>query len=195
MKVEGATAVLVDEALIEGHVPPSTSPETPAFVRVRPDLWRAAIDFRSGRQYVWDEEKGIARVGTSNEGRPFPTLSAEDLKALRQEFVDKHGSGEDLSTWLKNELNTMSLPFRLRGVWTGFFRDSVVERLTSWFAQQGLSAPELTETPPPPSVRADSLEALRTLVTACIAVMTKEEIEELRIPPQVFLRTRTGAHR
>jgi hypothetical protein len=104
--------------------------------RVRPDLWRAVIDYRSGHYYVWDTNMQMARRGTADEPlRPMPTVSAHDVQTWRGQFVSQVENSIDpslanrLRAWVDNEYGTAFLPVLLRGQWNGFTRGKVVERL------------------------------------------------------------------
>lgn len=46
------------------------------YPRIRPDLWRAVLDYSSGRRYVWDASSGLARPATAADHAPsLPTIT------------------------------------------------------------------------------------------------------------------------
>ena len=53
----------------------------PVRKQVRPDLWRAVMDFSGGRQYVWAVDEGVAKpVGDSvADGPAMPTITVEQF--------------------------------------------------------------------------------------------------------------------
>jgi hypothetical protein len=123
--------------------------------RVRPDLWRAALDLSSGLQYEWDAAAGYARaVGQADPTRRLPTVDAATLAAWRNAFVDEYGSTlsdprdqERLRAWLATALGRQGLPGALRAQWSEYLKRAVVARLTSWFQDAGYSAPDLFGAP------------------------------------------------
>ncbi|MGK3201056.1 hypothetical protein [Amycolatopsis sp. MEPSY49] len=176
--------------------------------RVRPDLWRAIVDYRSENSYVWDTVARIARVADAEDENPeLPTLSSSTVARMRVKFAEEvrpTGVAEQiLNEWLERNYSNTFLPTPLRGQWAGFFRQEVLERIRRFFDENGLALPEdlLIEDSHPPAKTTNSsvsndteLTRLRSLVQRCVAVMTKEELSDLRISPSVMVRAiNTGA--
>lgn len=180
VRVQGDTV----ELLRADDVPaPSQAADSPR-LRVRRDLWDAVVDYASGRSFIWDEAARVARTARPDEGPVLPTVSKEQMRQWREKFAASHAGTHDLKDWIEQGLATRALPLELRGIWNRFLRDQVVDRLNAWFAEHRLEPPTITE-----EVRENnSLDELRKLVISCIAVMTEEELAELRLSPSVFLR-------
>lgn len=171
--------------------------------QVRSDLWRAVLDYSSGRKYVWDDEQAIAReyLPTDGEKPVLPTVSPEVLTTWRAEFVQRNESTTPdktkLQVWAERGLPTASLPPQLRGEWNAELKRRVGKTLRNWFEEHGLRMPADAFSLKRDSVdegREARLRALRRLVLDCVAVMTEAELSDLRLPPKAILRAR-GAHR
>lgn len=176
--------------------------------RVRPDLWRAIVDYRSENSYVWDTVARIARVADAEDANPkLPTLSSDTVARMRVKFAEEvkaTGITEQiLNEWLERNYSNKFLPSPLRGQWAGFFRQEVLDRIRRFFDENELTLPDdlLTEEPRQPAKAVNSsvsndteLTRLRALVQRCVAVMTKEELTDLRLSPSVMARAiNTGA--
>jgi len=178
--------------------------------RIRSDLWQGIVDYRSGASYVWDQEIGIARTADHDDVHPLlPTVNEEEVAAWRGQFIDsidlKLRAGaiaERLDEWKTRGYGSAFLPAGLRRPWNSFFSRKVIEKLHGFFTQRGLEQPtdlvvESAEQRASTS-RLDGRDAhgdhrsLRALVQRCVAVMTDQELEELRISPAVFLRASKG---
>jgi hypothetical protein len=186
VRVQGDTV----ELLRADDVPaPSQIADSPR-LRVRRDLWDAVMDYAGGRSFVWDEAARVARTARPDEVPLLPTLSKEEMRQWREQFAAGHAGAHNLKDWIEQGLATRALPPELRGTWNRFLRDQVVERLSAWFAQHHIESPTITE-----EVRqTNSLDELRKLVTSCVAVMTEEELAELKLSPSVFLRAQQHGH-
>lgn len=86
--------------------------------RLRADLWRAVFDYHAEVTFVWDEGRGIARAADDGgpQGLPIiPTMSADDVRRLRLEFVgiqervSEHNL-ERLNRWASTGGTTAALP-------------------------------------------------------------------------------------
>jgi hypothetical protein len=188
-------AVLVTEGAVsgKGHTAPS-------YPRIRRDLWRAALDFSSGRRYVWDSSIGEARPATPKDEGPFlPTVSPEGFREWRTQFATGHGAhaptevAERLEQWSSQNLPTTFLPARIRPLWNIDLKRRVQERLTEWFEERRIDIPgdlvsvqQLVDSAPRPA------EDLRQFVIDCIRVMSERELEELPIPARVAMRVRSS---
>ena len=175
----------------------------PEEARVRPDLWNAVIDYRSGKSYTWDGAHAIPEGQSSTEydsGPIIPTISESSLDSWRQDFarqvrplvVGDPRLEEQLDRWLAEQLPAKALPSLLRGRWSATLKDHVVERLTNWFSSQEITPPADLVQPRrkpkaavPPSGAASEL---RELIMRCVRAMTEEELRELRLPPAAVLR-------
>lgn len=170
--------------------------------RIRPDLWSAIIDYQSGDIYVWDGL--IARpVDTSStageeESIPvLPTLTIREFDDWRRRFIeraaeltsDDPAATEQARRWVENRLGTRYLPASLRTPWNRDLKQLVVDRLVSWFGEQGISPPsDLLQTRPTTRRQVVGADTLRQLVLRCVRVMTEDELRQLSLPPSAVLR-------
>jgi hypothetical protein len=130
--------------------PTAIRPTAPAG-RVRPDLWRAMLDFSSGLHYEWDIEAGQARpVETADPALRLPTLDPTTLASWRTAFVKEHEAAisnpEDLQRlrdWATHALGSQGLPRPLRARWNEHLKNAVVARLTCWFLAAGRPVPAM----------------------------------------------------
>src|SRR5208282_5635295 len=96
--------------------------------RIRPDLWRAVLDYSSGQKYVWDASQRIARpVATEGEGPLLPTISAADLGQWRADFLSTHKTTDPENAkraeeWLRASLPTVGLPAPMRPAWNNYLK-------------------------------------------------------------------------
>lgn len=175
--------------------------------RVRPDLWRAFLDFSSGSSYVWDRNRGEAREGEATEELPaIDTILPEVLDEWRREFVDeKHGeiqeTARDLGRvleWRDHRLGTRHLPLKLRGEWNRFVREKVVALIREWFQRKDMPAPEdmLLEVPHERGKKDTAAYELREFLATCIRSMTEDELSKVSIPAsaiaRLFSQSRSG---
>ena len=125
--------------LDDSSVPPRVSLRTPSadiptttdveHSRIRPDLWKAVVDYQSGLTYIWDGEAARSTEDLSPEEaasqRVLPTLSVAELDTWRQEFRDNVNAlirddptaVEQTRRWIENRLGTRYLPASLRTLW------------------------------------------------------------------------------
>src|SRR5207253_7391747 len=62
-------------------------------MRIRSDLWRAVMDYASGRKFVWDPAKNAAYPSDDPSASPLlPTVDANLLKEWRAKVAAKHES-------------------------------------------------------------------------------------------------------
>ncbi len=187
----------------------STEKSAP-YKKIRPDLWRAAVDYRSGSTYVWDDIAGLARMANVDDTSPVvPTATDTDVAKWRQAFADavrSELSSDDvvkrLDEWLRHSYGSGFLPTKLRGRWNEFSRNKIEMRLRNFFESQELTIPDDLVIPagerPTRNLksaqlsRTNDLPHLRSLVQRCVAVMTEQELAELRISPAVMLRATRG---
>jgi hypothetical protein len=167
--------------------PPSTDD------RVRPDLWRAVMDFKSGDLYVWKD--GEARVTSESDpgDRVLPTLTPTEMELWRLEFVSsvrgtqsEHDAAR-LDEWVNSSGRTSLLPTRLRPVWNGTLKLKVWERLNEWFSTH----------PNPPDVllhgaterRHTYVETdLRGFLLRAISHMNSDELAQVQLPASAARR-------
>ncbi|WP_419863156.1 hypothetical protein [Candidatus Poriferisodalis sp.] len=166
--------------------------------RIRADLWHAIIDYSSGRNWAWDRSRGLAvdaqSAGMATDELWMPTLDESDLREWRARFAESSSErmsdieANDLNTWVRTGLGTDALPRRLRGPWNGWMKREVLERLLAFFTEHEIEAP--TDLLVSHESRQSPVE-LRTYISKCIALMSEDELRELRIPADVAMR----AHR
>jgi len=174
---------------------PPASPAQPDLKhqRVRADLWDAIVDYSSGRKYAWDSVTQRAREAVSGDALVLPTLQPSEISEWRRAFRAEEGPAVP-DTWQDGGMGTRGLPPDLRGKWNGFVKARVVRRLQSWFEANDITASVtvLRSSAKPPAGEAETatLEELRRVVSSCVAVMTTEELGEVRIPASVIARAR-----
>lgn len=162
-------------------------------VRIRPDLWRAVLDYSSGQRYVWDTARQTARPANPEEDAPvIPTISPVDLEKWRSEFVALHKTPNAEETklveaWSKNRLPTAGLPAPMRSIWTSNLKRKVEQRLQDWFQSNSMKAPAIAGEQEPSTTNHQE-EALREFIVCCVNIMSSKELLELRISPSTALR-------
>lgn len=161
-------------------------------VNIRPDLWRAIVDYSVGHAWGWTGERAVPAHETDSQGRPLPTLSPQELASWRQEFVEQQAlqvaphDAARLDQWTSSSGATAQLPPALRPAWNERLKRQVLARLERWFADAGMPAPQdlLVPASREPSIgrRAPASGSLRDLVVGCVGRMSEAELESLSLP-------------
>ncbi len=173
------------------HEEPEFASE-PVRRQVRPDLWRAVMDFSGGRRYVWDDSAGIAKpAGDSTAGAPaMPTITAEQFTKWKRAFagsVDDAEIDDLFKDWVEKLRPAKLLAPHVRHRWNEYLTEEVVKRLRDWFQERNLALPpDLVKTPEGTERSPD--DELRRKLIACVRAMTTEELKALQIPSSVLLR-------
>ena len=203
---QNADVLLIDDSFMPGAVtlksasslPAASSSATQHRDRIRPDLWRAVLDYSSGNSYVWDTLSSTAVIGTeTNDAPSLPTLSAEAFKEWKSEFLatlpPQEADGDRVKEWQEQSLPTVVLPSAVRFSWNRFVKHKVQRTLTEWFEGHRIPAPPLTQfqAAPTESFR-DETEQMRQFVIECVRKMSKEELERLSIPSGAAFRVRSN---
>jgi hypothetical protein len=183
VKVDGAHVELLENGSTEQSTALATK-------RVRADLWRAAMDYSSGTRYAWDRTTQSAREATDGDTLMVPTLSKEEMQEWRDEFAQRDPSDPKVLRWKAEGLTTYALPSRLRHEWNRFVQSKITARLTQWLKDHSIDV-DLTENEPLPQAETPT-DGLRSVVIACVQVMTREELSELRIPASVVYRAQVS---
>lgn len=198
LKVDSSTVPPVVE-LRNAARPPQPSDETvdvATTYRVRPDLWKAALDYSSGRRYVWDlaQRKAVPSAGRAGE-LIISTVTANVQRGWRQQFITdvkqtlSDDEADQIDRWLQEHLGVAHLPVRLMSRWNNSFRDSVHEHLLQWFAKSNLQPPDdMMSIDGGTSGSSAETEALRELVLSVVRKMTRDELSRLTLPPGAVLR-------
>ncbi len=169
--------------------------------RIRPDLWRAVLDYSSGAVYVWDQGRAIGVVPSElREGdlRPrLPTIGESELGKWRRSFAAGSSSDEpermreSVARWAEERLPDASLPRNLRRRWNGELKQRVLTRLEEWSVTEGIPLPtDVVQAAEAPFRDEPATEQLRDLVIRAVHGMSREELEQLRLPPAALLRSR-----
>lgn len=170
--------------------------------RVRDDLWRATIDYRSGDDYVWDDETQAARKADENFDAEslLPTLTEDEMNALRTEFAGRFGENLDAETdepnemahWVQRGLATRFLPPRLQPEWNQFVVSNIADRLRTWFARRRISLPDDFMYAPSPIAPAEASrgENLRRFIIDVIRAMSQDELDRIQLPASAIARVR-----
>lgn len=87
-------------------------------------------------------------------------------------------------------MGTKGLPHQLQGVWTGFVRDHVVEKLEEWLKSNGLEEIDPVESAKSAGAiqKAEGGDTLREFVLRCVAAMTPQELASLNLPAGAVAR-------
>lgn len=172
----------------------TSGPEADASVnwrklRVRPDLWRAMIDYDSGARYVWDAATQTATLASADDLRPrLPTFTPEDLRGLRTSFAAEVPEA-DLADWVSGSGSTDDLPKRLRGPWNEVLKKEVVGRLRHWFAgQRSAPIPEITQQATVEARDVSEAASARACLHRLADVMTPTELGMVSIPLSAVAR-------
>jgi len=184
---------------VQSAVAPSASGPSSDWL-IRPDLWQAVTDYRSGCRYVWDGSTAVAIPADADPDDPgpqLPTVDRDELRGWRSEFIDEQsGSGltsgvsEMLTSWAEMKLPGRALPGRLRVRWLTLRKGRVRDLLVEWFADHNIEPPaDLVETAPPrdDGSRTET-DQLRALVIRSVNGMTRGELEALQLPATALLR-------
>src|SRR5712671_4654504 len=157
--------------------------------RIKPDLWRAAIDYRSGTVYVWDpvHQRARERTVSDNAALQLPTLTKDHLTRWRADFAERQRptvtSSETaaLENWVQHGLATQQLPERLKDLWKREQSWRVWEHLSSWFARHVPEAerPTIAEAPETPK---------RGLRARLVTIVTRPEGEVVAEPESDVVR-------
>ncbi|WP_426181838.1 hypothetical protein [Microbacterium sp. TWP3-1-2b2] len=193
----GERVHLVDPSIVE----PSSTDESAALDpvgrgRIRVDLWRAVFDYSSGKEYVWDDTVGRARLRAPEDvARPIiPTLGEEDLRGLRDEFVQtqdaisEHDSNR-LNDWVEGAGATAALPRFYRGLWNAHLKSHAADRLRAFFVSEGLAVPvDMLERVADAVQPESDVERARRAAHRYVDAMTGEELARLSIEIAVVMR-------
>jgi hypothetical protein len=190
-----------------GPSQPAVSDE-PRELRVRDDLWRSVIDYRSGLTYIFDSASGAARPWqATDKGQPeLPTVSHSDVSSWRWQFVatveplDDQVASE-LRHWAERGGRVFDLPPAFRKRWAEFLKRQVVDRLESWFRSHQLPIPNDLLVPTAGTRLQSSnrtgdvvqVQQLRNLLVRAAREMTPEELAMISLPASVVLRLQSGA--
>jgi len=175
--------------------PEPQTDESPEREFVRGDLWRAILDYSSGTKYVWDGISRKARPARPEDDLPeIPTISEQNLIEWKKDFATKLTDLDSITkgrvdNWAEQNLATRSLPARQRELWNHDLKSRVRDRISEFAKEHGLSLP-LDRHQRGASASEPDLEDLRQLMVDCIKIMTKTELGEIRVSPEVLLRIR-----
>ncbi len=200
-------------------VPPERAegpPRAGGRVRVRPDLWRAALDWHAAGRLVLDDGRVRPRAEGDDPGLPsFEPVAETDFEQWKRDFVDavlpdvQGPQAEALLAWAARPAPANTLGRALQDRWMDTLRANVLEHLRGWFDGQGLQAPaDLVYEEPaaarpeadagggggddarPANVAAPS-RRLKDFVLRCVHEMTEDELRALPIPAGVASRIRS----
>jgi hypothetical protein len=166
--------------------------------RIRPDLWRAVVDFSSGIEYVWDSRTARARPKNEASGEDLPTiptLTPGELRDWRRSFLENDASARqyandpEVQAWLLENLSTSALPRALRGPWNKEMSRLLEQRLRDWFAGQKLEPPgDLVGIAPSETRLSSEDDDLRSIAIDVVSHMTADELRRLSFPAEAVLR-------
>lgn len=168
--------------------------------RLRRDLWQAVMDYSSGTQYVWDPS-GEARPRNPDDPEDLPslpTMSAEEMTALRSAFVDRvlanpanAAVAERVREWVEKAYRTAYLPQHLRSAWNQELTRAAVTRVREWFRHRHIAEPAalvVEETTEAAGLAPETADALRSFILRAVEAMTPAELRRLELPASAALR-------
>ena len=108
--------------------------------RIKPDLWKAVIDWETNVSYVWDsDEQCVKKVNRPNpDADVLPRLGRSEFDALRISFATQFADSleprdrEKLQAWSAHRLPTDKLPTELITPWYRRLTKVVESRLEEW---------------------------------------------------------------
>lgn len=168
--------------------------------RIREDLWKAVVDYRSGLKYVWDPSlaRAVGVDGDDDDGRPtFPTIEANDVREWRSDcarkWVSLNGNTDrdSIDAWIDDPRVRVSN--RFLEAWRADQRERVAARIADFFESVGLGTPADAF----PSASAPTRPELtaREIVRLAAEVMSDSEIDSLQLSVSVVFRAlQHGGH-
>lgn len=158
---------------------------------IRPDLWRAVVDYSSPGTRYWDPTSSTVTDEAGSDNAALPSLDKEILGEWRREFEEMHRDNlndverSQVAAWCDNALGASALPPRLVGDWNALVRKRVGQRLLDFFEANGVRPPPdfLGHAP-----RRQSPSSLRSFVLRCVELMSDQELQEISIPARVAVR-------
>ncbi len=183
-------------------------PDVDENVQVRPDLWRAVIDYERGEPYLLVQGTAVpssAAPDSAATSTPLPTITPAELDKWRRDFAQANmnllegnpDSLERLSKWVDEGLGTKALPGVLQGRWNLYLKRAVLQRLRQWFIEHELPIPgDLLVGSSRPAKRPELAQRvteesrLRLVLIECLSKMTYEELRQVTLPAISLLRLR-----
>lgn len=197
------TETAAAEATSDKQLALSVTPTAPILyadapsTRIRPDLWNAVMDYRSGTRYGWDATQLRARRMEEGETLPvLPTITPEEERKWRTEFAAAQERGlstpqvDRLHYWRDAGLASTALPGQMRKPWNAELKRRAAALLQRWFEQQAITPPAILVHAETTRPGADDGEELRRFLLDCVRSMTPQELATLNIPASVVLRVR-----
>ncbi|MGC0337915.1 hypothetical protein [Streptomyces sp. SLBN-8D4] len=192
---------LIDTSLTDNKKTPIASRG-----RIRPDLWRAVMDYRSGNNYHWDGKQAIAihptAPSTDNPFPQIPTISSDEMDRWRRNFQESlaekilldEQESEQIENWVTRGLATNNLPLRTRSLWNEYLNNHVVKLLAEWFRDKSLPVPDdlMQQRTLSRSTTPGGVAQLREFILRCVGSMTEDELKTISLPPSAVLRAYGG---
>lgn len=158
---------------------------------IRPDLWKAVVDYSSPGTRYWDPTSSTVADEAGGDNAALPSLDKEILGEWRREFEDMHRDNLNdaerlqVAAWSSNALGASALPPRLIGDWNAMMRNRVEQRLLDFFEANGMKPPSdlLGHAP-----RRQSPRSLRSFVLRCVELMSDQELQEISVPARIAVR-------
>lgn len=176
-------------------------------VSVRPDLWKAVIDFRGRQPYFLHQGRAVPAselTGEPDVHQALPTITEQDFWQWRQEFasavVPKTEQGgppgqmaTKVASWLSEGRGTVGLPVPLRGRWNLHLKTKVRDRLLEWYGTIGIDVPSdlvVGSRHESQGVKLSAEDQLRAALIDAVRSMTYEELRQVQVPAVALLRRR-----
>lgn len=168
------------------------SDPTGAARRIRPDLWRASLDYASGHAYVWDAASKAARPASpaDSDEVAFPTLHREDIARWREAFAASVQDGDgSVHEWAENGAGrTVGLPNHHRAAWNRYQTEQVASHIQQFFEANDIAEVSVYA-PAAARVRPSTVESpLRAYLHRYIDAASDAELAGLVINPAVAVR-------
>ncbi|OZD69945.1 hypothetical protein CH272_02650 [Rhodococcus sp. 05-340-1] len=191
-------------ARVTSHGPAATSELDLEHLRVREDLWRAALDYTTPGGYWWIGGKAIRAESDlpPADGTRIPQITREELNQARERFGDQFLTSEETERWITDARGAIKALPAKRAEWAIELKRLVVDHLTDWFRRSpelsppnDLFATNLSGRRPsrtlvvtePPAVSEDA-HSLLALVLDVVRAMTEDELKALQLPASAVSR-------
>ena len=128
---------------------------------------------------------------------------ADRLDDWRSQFVNQSSAAglsprvlEALRLWQSERRPDWTLPRFVRRRWNAKLKQFVLKALLGWFDTRRDPPDDLVDIAPSPraapsSEHRDEVDQLRDVVLRLVHVITREELEELRLPAAAYLRLKS----
>jgi hypothetical protein len=160
------------------------------FKRIRPDLWKILTNQESQENFVWDPLSKKPVAGSKDDALALPIVSQEELREWKSSFAAISGS-DSLEAWLKTDNGSPKFLSQRAGTdWIIYFKNKISIKLFEWAKIHSIPLEQIFQAHDRPII--SDLEELRHMVIACISVMNRDELSDLKISPLTIMRAKSN---